>query len=46
MIQRKLLKHWHDPVRVHRLLLLGAHESLPEALPLLKAECAWLYRRV
>jgi chemotaxis protein methyltransferase CheR len=26
-------------------LLLGGHESLPEALPMLQAACPWLYRR-
>lgn len=27
------------------LLLLGAHESVPEPVPMLEAECSWLYRR-
>ncbi len=44
-LQIKIARRLADALVPGGLLLLGAHESLPEALPMLEAECAWLYRR-
>jgi chemotaxis protein methyltransferase CheR len=44
-LQSKIARRLADALVPGGFLLLGAHESLPEPLPWLKAEHAWLYRR-
>jgi chemotaxis protein methyltransferase CheR len=45
-LQIKIARRLTDALVPGGLLLLGAHETLPGPLPLLKAEQSWLYRRV
>jgi chemotaxis protein methyltransferase CheR len=45
-LQIKIARRLADALVPGGLLLLGAHETLSEPLPLLKAEDTWLYRRV
>jgi chemotaxis protein methyltransferase CheR len=45
-LQIEIARRLADVMLPGGLLLLGAHETLPEPLPALEAESAWLYRRV
>jgi chemotaxis methyl-accepting protein methylase len=45
-LQIEIARRLADGLVPGGLLLLGAHERLPEPLPALEAESAWLYRRV
>jgi chemotaxis protein methyltransferase CheR len=41
-LQIVILHRLADSLVPGGLLLLGAHETLPESLPVLEAECSWL----
>jgi chemotaxis protein methyltransferase CheR len=45
-LQTEIAHRLTDSLVPGGLLLLGAHETLPESLPMLEAERSWLYRRV